>query len=140
MLRSNLNRSYRSRVRDPERALVESRRSAMQGLDYAVKKTTIVIVILMLVTTALAVYADDTGNEPRSGSAVYRAYCVSCHETGSQGAPISNDRNDWEPRLSKGPDALLIAARSGLNDMPAGTCSDCSDVELKAAIREMTKF
>jgi cytochrome c5 len=114
-------------------------------LDYAVKKTTIVIVILMLVTTALAVFAGEPDGEaakqPRSGDAVYHVYCGSCHEAGWQGAPIANDKNDWEPRLSKGADALLINARAGLNGMPAmGTCMDCSDVELTAAIREMTRF
>jgi cytochrome c5 len=109
-------------------------------VEAAVKKTTIVIVLLMLVATALAVFAAEPENKPRTGKEIYRVYCVGCHEAGAQGAPLANNRDDWEPRLTKGADALLISSRQGLNDMPAGTCMDCSDVELKAAIAEMTSF
>ena len=75
---------------------------------------------------------------PRSGEQVYQASCFACHVTGALGAPKSAD--DWAPRLAKGAETLLDHAINGFNAMPPkGTCMDCSDDEIQAAITFMTK-
>jgi cytochrome c5 len=69
---------------------------------------------------------------------VYNASCLACHSTGVAGAPKVGDQASWAPRAAKGLDSLLATAVSGLNAMPPkGTCADCSDEELKAAIEYM---
>ena len=74
---------------------------------------------------------------PRSGEQVYQAACFACHGTGALGAPKSAD--DWAPRIAKGKDTLLDHAINGFNAMPPrGTCMDCSDDEISAAIDFMT--
>jgi cytochrome c5 len=41
-------------------------------------------------------------------------------------------------RLDKGMDALIHNARQGFNNMPPmGTCSDCTEAELRLAIEAM---
>ena len=75
---------------------------------------------------------------PRSGEQVYQASCFACHGSGALGAPKT--AADWEPRVAKGLDTLLDHAINGFNAMPPrGTCMDCSDDEIKAAIDFMLK-
>ncbi len=75
---------------------------------------------------------------PRTGQQVYQASCFGCHGTGALGAPKTSA--DWSARASKGADVLLSNAINGFNNMPArGTCMDCSDDEIKAAIEFMMK-
>ena len=51
-------------------------------------------------------------------------------------APLFQDAEQWAPRLEKGMDELLHTSRTGLGAMPPmGTCMDCSDDEMVAAIR-----
>ena len=74
----------------------------------------------------------------RSGEQVYNSACMACHSTGVAGAPKVGDKAAWETRAQKGIDGLLTTAISGINAMPPkGTCADCSDDELKAAIQHM---
>ncbi|MCU4675519.1 cytochrome c5 family protein [Catenovulum sp. 2E275] len=73
----------------------------------------------------------------RSGEDVYNASCTACHSAGVLNAPKPHTE-DWKPRLEKGLDTLLEHAINGFNAMPPkGTCMDCSDDELKAAIEFM---
>ncbi|WP_407331752.1 c-type cytochrome [Enterovibrio sp. 27052020O] len=75
---------------------------------------------------------------PRTGDAVYNTYCMACHATGAAGAPLAGDAAAWEPRLAQGRDVLNNHAINGFNGMPArGTCMDCSDEEIVAAIDHM---
>lgn len=77
---------------------------------------------------------------PRDGATVYGTYCVACHGTGVSGAPKKGDANEWAPRIAKGMDTLTEHALNGFNLMPAkGTCMDCSDDEIVAAIKHMTE-
>lgn len=73
------------------------------------------------------------------GKATYEQYCVVCHRDGVAGAPKFEDENDWKPRLAgKNLEQILAIVKTGLNAMPAkGTCADCSDDDLKAAINYM---
>ncbi|GAP74724.1 MULTISPECIES: c-type cytochrome [Pseudoalteromonas] len=82
--------------------------------------------------------ADAAPSGPRSGEQVYQAACFACHGSGALGAPKT--AADWEPRLAKGMDTLLDHAINGFNAMPPrGTCMDCSDEEIQAAIDFMVK-
>ncbi|MCG7584811.1 cytochrome c5 family protein [Photobacterium sp. OFAV2-7] len=75
---------------------------------------------------------------PRSGDTVYGTFCVACHGAGVMGAPKKGDAADWEARLAKGNDVLADNAINGFNAMPAkGSCMDCSDDEIIAAIDHM---
>ncbi len=77
----------------------------------------------------------------RSGDQIYQSFCGACHGTGWNGAPITGIEGDWTPRLTNGVDTMVQNVKQGLNTMPPmGTCTDCSDAELKAAIEIMLKF
>lgn len=94
---------------------------------------------LAIFAALLCVIASARADEPtRTPDAILNQYCNVCHLTGWNGAPLSGDVNDWQPRLSTGFDSLLKNARQGINSMPPmGTCQDCTDAELEAAIRKM---
>lgn len=81
-----------------------------------------------------------TTTPSRTGQAVYDQYCASCHNSGLMGAPKKGDADDWVTRISQGDAVLTEHAIKGFNAMPAkGTCMDCSDDEIVAAINYMIK-
>ncbi len=72
----------------------------------------------------------------RSGIEVYNAHCFACHATGVSEAPLVG-AEEWQTRLDeKGSETLLANTKAGFNVvMPAmGTCMNCTDAELQAAI------
>lgn len=73
------------------------------------------------------------------GQAIYEQYCIVCHRDGVAGAPKFRNADDWKPRLAKqNLDAIAAIVIKGLNAMPAkGTCQECSEADLKAAIQYM---
>lgn len=76
---------------------------------------------------------------PRSGQQVYQSSCFACHGTGVMDAPKKGDPA-WKPRMEQGFDVLLKHSIDGIRAMPArGTCANCSDDELAAAIKFMTE-
>lgn len=80
--------------------------------------------------------AENSG--PRDGATVYGTFCVACHGTGVSGAPKKDNADDWAPRIAQGEATLIKHAIEGFNAMPPkGTCMDCSDDEIKAAIEHM---
>lgn len=82
------------------------------------------------------VKAEPTG--PRDGASVYGTFCIACHASGVSGAPKTGDAGDWAPRIAQGKDVLADHAINGFNAMPAkGSCMDCSDDEIIAAIEHM---
>ncbi|MFV0450108.1 MAG: c-type cytochrome [Vibrio sp.] len=82
------------------------------------------------------VSAEPTG--PRDGAKVYGTFCIACHASGVSGAPIKGNADQWGPRIAQGKDVLQTHAINGFNLMPAkGTCMDCSDDEILAAIEHM---
>ena len=90
-----------------------------------------------LIAAGVAAFADEA-KSPRGADAILNQYCNVCHATGWNGAPLSGDPNDWQPRLTTGFDSLFKNAKQGINTMPPmGTCTDCTDEELEAAIRKM---
>lgn len=74
-----------------------------------------------------------------AGQDTYEQYCITCHRDGLAGAPKFHNENDWKPRLSgRTVDDLVASSIKGLNAMPAkGTCVECSEADLKAAIQYM---
>ncbi|EIK54808.1 cytochrome c5 [Stutzerimonas stutzeri TS44] len=81
------------------------------------------------------------GSAARSGEEIYGKFCTACHGSGLLNAPKTGDSAAWSARADAkgGVDGLLKSAISGLNAMPPkGTCSDCSDDELKGAIKHMS--
>jgi cytochrome c5 len=86
-----------------------------------------------------AVAADAGPSGPRSGEKVYQTACFACHGTGALDAPKKDDAS-WKPRMDQGFDTMLKNAIEGIRNMPArGTCGDCSDDEIAAAIKFMTE-
>ncbi len=84
------------------------------------------------------VKAEPTG--PRDGATVYGTFCIACHSSGVNGAPKTGNAADWAPRIAQGHDVLNKHAIEGFNAMPPrGTCMDCSDDEIIAAINHMIK-
>lgn len=76
---------------------------------------------------------------PRSGKEVFEQVCTACHTPGAMGAPKFGNKADWAPRIAKGMDTLYQHALNGFNNMPPhGTCTSCSEQEIKNAVDYMT--
>ncbi|HFD80739.1 MAG TPA: cytochrome c5 family protein [Gammaproteobacteria bacterium] len=90
-------------------------------------------------TIAAALFAvATTASAERSGKDVYSTKCFVCHASGAAGAPKFGNKDDWAPRIAKGEDAMMETIHKGKGGMPPkGTCADCSDAELKAAMEYM---
>jgi len=74
----------------------------------------------------------------RSGKEVVEAVCISCHETGKDGAPRIGNSADWAPRAKDGMDRLPRSAMDGLRKMPShGGQPVLSDLEMSRAISYM---
>ena len=72
-----------------------------------------------------------------SGEQVYKSTCQNCHASGAAGSPKLDDMVNWKPRIAKGMDALYQSAIMGVPAtamLPKGTCSKCTDDELRAAV------
>ena len=94
-------------------------------------KTTASLTIAAILFAAAGIASAD-------GKATYDTKCFACHNTGVAGAPKLGDKAAWEPRIASGMDAMLAIAVKGKGAMPPkGTCMDCSDDDLKAAIQYM---
>lgn len=81
------------------------------------------------------------GGAARTGEAVAGKFCAACHNAGVLGAPKTGDNGAWKARADAkgGLDGLLKSAIAGINAMPPkGTCGDCSDDELKDAIKHLS--
>lgn len=71
----------------------------------------------------------------RAGVDIYNRNCVACHSSGVGGAPMFGDVAAWASKLEKGIEIVYANAINGINAMPArGTCMDCNDDEVIAAI------
>ncbi|MBZ0073163.1 MAG: c-type cytochrome [Gammaproteobacteria bacterium] len=86
--------------------------------------------------------AEDTAAAaaPRAGDEVYNSACMACHATSAAGAPKVGDTAAWAPRIEQGMDTLVQHSINGLRAMPPrGTCANCSDDDLKAAVTYMVE-
>ncbi len=68
----------------------------------------------------------------------YEETCHICHGAGLAGAPKFQDKAEWAPRIADGMDLLVKRAIEGYKAMPPkGSCSTCSDEEIKKAVEYM---
>ena len=71
----------------------------------------------------------------RTGGDIYAVNCIACHSSGVAGAPVMGDVAAWSARLEQGLETVYTNAINGIRGMPMrGTCMDCSDDEVKAAV------
>jgi cytochrome c5 len=90
---------------------------------------------------AVAVKSEDTASAggARSGEAIYKETCQTCHAAGIANAPKLDDKAAWEPRVANGLDGLLKTAINGMGAMPPrGGNPAISDEEMKSTILYMT--
>lgn len=74
----------------------------------------------------------------RTGKEVYEAVCATCHGTGVAGAPKLGDKKWIELEKKEGMKELVSDAIKGEGAMPPkGGCKDCTDDEIKAAVKYM---
>lgn len=80
-----------------------------------------------------------TASANTTGQKVYENHCIICHRDGVAGAPRFQNEKDWNSRLNgRTIDDLQALVIKGVNAMPPkGTCSECSDSDLKSAIEYM---
>lgn len=80
-----------------------------------------------------------SSGKSRSGKEIFEQVCTACHTPGALGAPKFGNKADWAPRIAKGMDTLYQHALNGFNAMPPhGTCTNCSEQEIKDAVDYMT--
>ena len=92
----------------------------------------------LLALTAAAMLTPAAAMAERDGATVYNTKCLACHMTGVAGAPKVGDKAAWDARMASGMEAVLAVAKTGKGAMPPmGTCMDCTDGELTAAIQHM---
>lgn len=92
---------------------------------------------LLITVTALMFTAAQAAQEPE---AVFIKSCAMCHNGQLPNAPRKGDVTAWKPRWEQGEDVLLKHVADGLSVMPPrGLCSDCSDEDLAATIRWMSR-
>lgn len=82
--------------------------------------------------------------QARTGEEIYNTTCANCHGPATAAAvkaPLFGSKEEWAPRIAKGMDAMYETAFNGskVNPtmLPRGTCADCTDDELKAAVDHM---
>jgi len=69
---------------------------------------------------------------------LYETSCKACHTVRASLAPLAGDRTQWDARWAAGEDALLRAAITGKNGMPAGgQCVPCTPDDLRGLTRFM---
>lgn len=71
--------------------------------------------------------SDATPSDPALAQ-IYVNSCQLCHANPAANAPLTGDRQAWEPRIRQGADTLLDHAINGYNGMPPmGQCVECSE-------------
>ena len=87
----------------------------------------------LLLTFSGAAGADEVADR-------YNKSCAVCHAAGAAGAPKTGVPAEWESRMAKGMDALVMSVEKGMNAMPPkGMCFDCTADDYKALIEYMAK-
>jgi cytochrome c5 len=71
----------------------------------------------------------------RTGEAIVKATCATCHQAGVAGAPRTGDANAWAPRIKQGLRPMVAAVIKGKGAMPpkAGDAS-LTDEEITRAV------
>ena len=97
------------------------------------------LAIVMVFALSISVHVFAKGH--RTGEQVWEEVCLGCHDTGMMDAPLGGS-GEFKDRLAKkGMDKLVENAMKGLDEMPAmGSCNDCSESEIRAAIKFMLEM
>jgi len=91
-----------------------------------------------LLATCAALAGEPTTKPARPGDEVYAAKCTSCHDLGMGGAPKLSNKAAWTARIAQDKEVIYRHAIKGYGSMPSrGTCSTCSDEDIKAAVDYM---
>ena len=76
--------------------------------------------------------------EAIDGAQVYNGLCMSCHDAGVAGAPVTGSEQMTQRASEKGIDTLVANAINGINVMPPkGGNPGLSDEEIRAAVEFM---
>lgn len=74
------------------------------------------------------------------GQQVYEQVCSICHNEGQLGAPKLGDKAAWTPLVKSNLDVLITRAIRGYKGHPPkGSCYDCSDGDVIAAVKYMAQ-
>jgi cytochrome c5 len=77
----------------------------------------------------------------RTGREVVELACVTCHESGKDGAPKIGDVAAWTQHTKKGLAKLTESAIAGINKMPAhGWQPNLTDLEISRGVAYMVSF
>jgi len=101
-----------------------------------IRKALLFVMILGIVVTMTA--AADAAKAGRTGKQVYEAVCIACHGSGAAGAPKFGDKVWVQKEKKEGIKELVKDAIKGEKAMPPkGGCADCTDEEIRAAVKYM---
>ena len=118
-------------IDDPEQQKIQQRLQPVGQLHVQEQKET---------TTQASVGDKETAKKANeSGQKIYEQHCIVCHRDGLAGAPKLQNEKDWNPRLTgRTLKDLVASSLKGLNAMPVkGTCIECNEKDLEAAIQFM---
>ena len=95
--------------------------------------------LMLLVSSAEPVEPTGYERELRSynlarGRKVFTNNCMECHESGTKGAPVFGNIDDWGPRIQQPLTVLIEHASRGQDDMPSNCDSGLLDSEVAAAV------
>lgn len=72
------------------------------------------------------------------GKRLYEKNCSTCHASGKEGAPRLGDKKAWQTTINAGfIDTYVNVVTGRKGHLPRGACPQCTDGELKAAIKYM---
>jgi len=99
---------------------------------------TLLLASLLAVATACAVWRPSSAPAPAAPEEVFALACAHCHATGVPGVPRAGVPQDWNARDTRDFEVLLARTISGYGNMPPlGSCSWCSESQLRGAIALM---
>ena len=102
------------------------------------KKGTLSLVVMFGLTVSLSIVSVSEAAAARTGKQVYETACKACHATGVSGAPKYGDKVWLQMEKKEGMKELVKDAIKGERAMPPkGGCADCTEDEIRAAIKYM---
>jgi cytochrome c5 len=100
------------------------------------KKRTLSLVVVLGLLVSFSIVSLSEAAAARTGKQVYETACKACHATGISGAPKYGDKGWIQLEKKEGLKELTKDAIKGVRAMPPrGGCADCSDKEVRAAVK-----
>lgn len=73
-----------------------------------------------------------------SGREIYAEFCAACHDSGTNGAPVTGNRDEWQNRSPLWQAVLIEHAKAGYLGMPAkGGSDELSELSVSHAVEYM---